>query len=202
VGGVKKMPAKTRKPLSNHEIVTVALYMLRGDAHHVDTEDVAVKANELAPGRFTWRKYPSQINIETVRKRLWDARKPEKGAYLVGSDKTGWLLTAEGVRFAMECASVVRSADLARGRHSLRDRQWLGSERVRMLSSDAYQKITDGIAGTVTVQEAEEFFRIDDYVVGRAREEKIVRALSQFGGDPDLGDVVKMLATKVRRGST
>jgi hypothetical protein len=45
------------KTLSNHEIVTLAVYLLGGDSKRIDTEDVAVKSNELAPGRFTWRKY-------------------------------------------------------------------------------------------------------------------------------------------------
>lgn len=48
------------KTLSNNEIVTLAVFLLGGDSHCVDTEDVAVKVNEIAPGRFTWRKYPDQ----------------------------------------------------------------------------------------------------------------------------------------------
>ncbi len=60
--------------LANHEIVTLAVFLLRGDTRRVDTEDIAVKANELAHGRFTWRKYPDQINIDAVRKRLWECR--------------------------------------------------------------------------------------------------------------------------------
>ena len=70
---MKKATAKTKKGLSNHEIVTLAVYLLGGDTQYVDTEDAAVKANELAPGRFTWRKYRDQINIENVRTFLSDA---------------------------------------------------------------------------------------------------------------------------------
>jgi hypothetical protein len=86
--------------LSNHQIVVIAAYLVGADSSRVDTEDVAVKANQIAPGRFSWRKYPEQINIETVRKRLWDACKEEKGGYIHGSERTGWLLTEEGVAFA------------------------------------------------------------------------------------------------------
>lgn len=52
----------TRKAISlpNHEIVTLAVYLLGGERQRVDTEDIAVKANELASGRFTWRKYPDR----------------------------------------------------------------------------------------------------------------------------------------------
>ena len=53
---------------SNFQIVTVAVYLLGGEARYIDTEDVAMKANELAPGRFSWIKYRDQINIkESVR---------------------------------------------------------------------------------------------------------------------------------------
>ena len=41
----------------NHEIVTVVVYLLGGDSEYIETEDVAMKANEVAPGRFTCRKY-------------------------------------------------------------------------------------------------------------------------------------------------
>jgi hypothetical protein len=38
---------KTQKGLTNHEIATLAVYLIGGDAQYVDTEDVAVKANEI-----------------------------------------------------------------------------------------------------------------------------------------------------------
>lgn len=75
------------RDLSNYQIVVIAAYLVGGDARRVDTEDIAVKANEIAPRRFSWRKYPEQINIDTVRKRLWDACKPDKGAYILGSER-------------------------------------------------------------------------------------------------------------------
>ena len=47
------MTSPKAKALSNHEIVTLAAYLLGGDSKRIDTEDVAVKTNEIAPGRFT-----------------------------------------------------------------------------------------------------------------------------------------------------
>lgn len=197
---MRKPTQQTHKGLSNHEIVTLVVYLLGGDAQYVDTEDIAVKANELAPGRFTWRKYRDQINIDTVRKRLWDAATPEKGAYLAGSEKSGWMLTAAGLKFATNNISSVDSADLSKERLGLKEKQWLRSERVRMLSSEAYAKVQSGQADAVTFQEAEEFFRIDAYVTGPAREQKVMRALTMFGDDQELGEAVKILAGKVRAG--
>src|ERR1700731_4921954 len=87
---------KESRALANHELVVVAAFLAGAQNASVDTEDIAVKANELAPGRFAWRKYKDQINIDAVRKRLWDAAKPEKGGLLIGSEKTGWRLTKAG----------------------------------------------------------------------------------------------------------
>jgi hypothetical protein len=107
-----KNPAKDS--LANHEIVTLAVYLLGGDTHRIDAEDIAVKTNELAPRRFTWRKYPNQINLEAVRKRLWDARTPKKGGYLIGSDNAGWSLTPKGIMFARSKQAVLNKLNLAR----------------------------------------------------------------------------------------
>ena len=60
-----------RNPLANHELVVLAAYLAGAQSNSVDTEDIAIKANDLAPGRFSWRKYKDQINIDTVRKRLF-----------------------------------------------------------------------------------------------------------------------------------
>jgi hypothetical protein len=192
--------AKMKNGLNNHEIVTLAVYLLGGDTQRVDTEDIAIKANELAPGRFSWRKYPNQINIDTVRKRLWDAAMPAKGEYLAGSEKEGWMLTSAGLKFATSNIAVVESADLSKERLGLRQKQWLRNERARMLSTEAFVKIQSGAANKVTIREAEEFFRIDAYVSGSSREQKITRALSAFGNDDELSGVIKLLAQKVKSG--
>jgi hypothetical protein len=197
---MKNAPTKVQKGLSNHEIVTLAVYLLGGDTQYVDTEDVAVKANEIAPGRFTWRKYSDQINIENVRAFLSDAKKDKNGGFLRGAGKDGWLLTESGAAFAKAQVGSLENIDLSRERLSVKDRTWLQHERTRMLGSEAYTKFSEGMADAITSQEAESFFRLDVYVTGNAREDKIVRALNAFGSDPELGPAVRALAPKVRTG--
>src|SRR5712671_5279957 len=124
--------------ISNHHIVVVAAYLAGASALRIDTEDIAMKANEIAPGRFTWRKYPSQINIDTVRKRLWDACRIEKGGYLDGSEKDGWLLTPLGIKAAVEWLALFPKQLAPKQRTSVRERSWHKSERQRLLSSDAF----------------------------------------------------------------
>ena len=97
------------KSLSNYEIVTLAAYLLGGGSLTVDIEDIAIKANEIAPGRFAWRKYPNQINIDHVGSALREAKKPKNGSLLLGSSKEGWLLTEQGLAFAEDRAQDLKS---------------------------------------------------------------------------------------------
>lgn len=194
------MTAPSKGPsLANHQIVTLAVYLLGGETKQIDTEDIAVKANALAPGRFNWRKYPAQINIETVRAFLSDAKKTKNGSYLSGVGKEGWLLTEAGLRFARGNLNVLKAADLSRNRITAKERKRIRMEKERMLATPAFAKFDRGETAFITSQEAEAFFRLDAYVQGAAREQKIARAVNTFGSDKELGDATKTLATHVTK---
>jgi hypothetical protein len=196
---IKTKPTSSlRKALANHEIVVLATYLAGGKSIYTDTEDIAFKANEIAPGRFTWRKYNEQINIETVRKRLWDATKREKGGYLIGSERDGWLLTQTGLKFCRKHIALLTVSKGSSTRRSQRERTWLSRERVRMLAESAYQKFAAGQMKSITPVEAERFFHVDDYVVGAARKTKIERSIAAFAADPLLGEATKQVAEFVR----
>jgi hypothetical protein len=189
---------KSTADLANHEIAVIATYLAGGQYRNADTEDIAMKANEIAPGRFTWRKYKDQVNIDIVRKRLWDATKPEKGGYLNGSEKNGWLLTEKGVAFAAHHSAKLESVDLSGTRQSAKEKVWMNRERQRMAGEMAFQKFTENKIDSVTPAEAEHFFRIDDYVVGKAREEKIERIINHLSGDPDFGPAIQAIAHLIK----
>jgi hypothetical protein len=191
-----KSPA--RKALANREVVVLATYLAGGRTAYADTEDIAVKANEIAPGRFTWRKYKEQINIETVRKRLWDATKVDKGGYLVGSERDGWLLTQIGLNFCKKNLRSLKASESLSNRRSQREQTWICRERIRMLAEAAYQKFSSQQMTTITPVEAERFFRVDDYVVGAARKTKVVRSIAAFATDPLLGEATRRIAELVR----
>lgn len=188
-----------KRSLSNTEIITLAVYLLGGDSKYIDTEDIAIKANELAPGRFSWRKYPEQINIHNIGKRLCDARKPEKGGYITGSFKQGWILSENGLDFSKKKAKHIQDIDMASSILNTKEMLWQEREKARMLVSIAFAKMNKLNGKAVTVQEAEAFFRVDDYVTGKARERKLDRIIKIFGNDPDLGQAIKILAKKVRK---
>lgn len=184
--------------LANHQIVTLAVYLLGGETKQIDTEDIAVKANELAPGRFCWRKYPSQINIETVRAFLSDAKKAKNGSYISGLGKDGWQLTEAGLSFARANLIHVNAAALSRERIPPKEKKRIRMEKERMLATPAFTKFERGVAASITLHEAEAFFRLDAYVRGSAREQKITRALNIFGTDSQLGAAATALAAQIR----
>jgi hypothetical protein len=194
-GGI---PGTAPRRLSNMEIITLAVYVLGGESHFVDTEDAAVKANELAPGRFSWAKYPDQINIHTIKTHLWDAKSDRKGSLLLGTEKDGWMLTASGLELARRRIDALKCVKPTRLKLTAGQEQWRRGERVRMLNNVAYRKLAAGGVDAVTPEEAEAFFRLNAYVVGEARERKITRILNTFSEDEDLGAAVKELADKVR----
>ena len=58
-----------KNKLSNQEIVTVAIYALGSGIGTFDIETIAVKADEMAPGRFRWKTRPDLISDSNT----WDA---------------------------------------------------------------------------------------------------------------------------------
>lgn len=132
----------TNAPVSNVEIVTIAVYQLGGMTRPADTEDIAVRANELAPGRFTWRKYPEQISLQDVRFALENAKRAHCG-YVLGDSNEGWMLTEAGVLFARRNARRLKTEQPTRDRSRPTERKWRRRERERILASDAYLKMRE-----------------------------------------------------------
>ena len=186
---------KETKDLTNFEIVTLAVYLLGGETQAIDSEHVAVKAAQLAPGRYNWRFYPEQINIHIVGAFLADAKKPKNGSYLSGSINEGWMLTEAGALFANESITRLKNVDLAQQRRSDSDKKWLKRERSRLLATDAFMKLKAG--DTVTSRDAAIFFRVDEYITGDARDRKITRIVNAFRTDQELGSTVMKLRTLV-----
>ena len=193
-----KTKPSARKTLANHELVVLAAYLTGGKASYADTEDIAVKANEIAPGRFAWRKYKDQIDIGAVRKRLWDATKLEKGGYLIGTERNGWVLTQAGLKFCKKHLRAMKTGHVGAIKRSQREQTWIHRERIRMLAEPAFQKFSSGQLARISPVEAERFFRIDDYVVGAARKNRIERSIAAFNTDPILADAIRRVAGLVR----
>ena len=193
-------PASSGYSFANHELVVLATYLTGGAKAASDTEDIAIKANDLAPSRFTWRKYSDQINIDTVRKRLWDATKPEKGSYLIGSERTGWRLTKAGFDFARRHIKKLSTLAVSKPRKSQEESASQTREIRRLVQEDAFLKFRRGRQHEITKSDAERFFRIDDYVTGKSRAAKIERFRIIASRNSELSDAINFISGLVREG--
>ncbi|MFT3878558.1 MAG: hypothetical protein QM703_02735 [Gemmatales bacterium] len=182
---------------SGPQLLVLAAYLRGGAQRPIDTEDLAMQAFKLAPSRFSWRKYPDQINIETVRICASDAKKAKNGSMLRGTGNEGWMLTTGGLRWAECHIGDLKTLPIVRSRNSKEERI-LKAERNRLLASEAYQKLTENPGAVVTDREVETFFRIDSYISQNKREERIVRITNAFGEDLELGAIVHKLVNVVR----
>lgn len=192
-----KLTESAETSLSYVEIVTLAVFLCGGATQKLDTEDVAINVAEIAPGRFSWRKYKNQINLEMVRVSLSDAKKAAYGAYLIGSGNLGWSLTPAGLAFCKKAQFKIKHLAHKEKHNSAIDQKWLRIERERLLNAVAYQKFKKGHEDSISSADAASFFRLDDYVQGSLRQQKITRIIRAFGEHKELGPAVKFLAKKL-----
>lgn len=189
----------TEKGLTNEQAVVLALSLLGAELRIVDTEDVAVKADEIAPGRFRWRKYPQYINNELVHTSLRDAKRLSNLVRGAGSD--GWQLTTAGMELAAELQR--RAFSIEPRRHlDPQSKAWAKRERGRLLTESAFKKIETGEAvESIPKRDIDRFFRLDEYVTGEIRSARVQRILNSFLDDAELGPIVRALAERALKGS-
>jgi hypothetical protein len=201
---MRKPPEKrlTNKT-SQAEVVTLAVFQLGGGQRAIDTEDIAIEAHRLAPGRFSWKKYPDQINLELIRVFLSDAKMKNK--LVIGSRRAGWRLTQDGLRWAETAAKALGESDLSRSRAQSRsggpEEQRRHRERDRLLKSAAWRMWKSGNQD-IPVTEAKQVFRLDSYARGDLREAKITRLRDMFSDDPELTPFLDHLIDNLNREAT
>lgn len=184
------------------ELVTVACYLQQTKGQPADLEDIAVQAAALAPGRFSWRKYPDQIHLNAVRMALvhaMEGRTPRVSR--VG--KTEFKLTARGLAWARKVVTD-RSIPRPSPRRSIREqragdstsqaRLWVQHEGRRLRSQPAFEKFLHGLSDSVTRNEAEQFFRLDEYVSRETRRARVEQLGHAFAADSELGPAIRKLA--------
>ena len=121
-------------------------------------------------------------------------------SYLIGADDDGWMLTEAGLSFAKERVGGLKGSNLARAPLNAKERSLLRRERERLLATDAFVKFASNQAGEISIQEAETFFRVDAYVTGDARLQKLLRTKNRFGDDAELGALIRLLESKLSKG--
>ena len=184
------------KDFSNPELVSIAVYLLGGDTYPIDREDIAIKVNEIAPGRFCWRKYPQYIDLDAVGVALRDAKKPKNGGFLVGNNSEGWMLSPIGLkRFRNIDFSLIDRSEFPQYRRDSISAN-IENEAIRLKSTRAYHLYLAGDLEKIGLQDFFQFVRINEYFHGKSRSRRISVIDNAVVDDEDLLDLWNLLKNK------
>lgn len=158
----------------------LALYDLGGAQRAVDTEDVAMRAAEIAPRAFRWKKYPEQINLESVRLAL-KHNKEESPARVSGGILEGWQLTANGLK---ECEGLrgIRSDD--------------HGSVARIRSSGAFRAWREGGSQAVSRASLLDLLRTNDYFPESKRRQRAIALLNCAHSAEDVDAFLSSMTTR------
>jgi len=152
---------KDRK-YSNSDIAVMAVYKWSGALRYVHLEDIAISAAELSPRRFSWKKYPDQINLEAVRLALKNELSAPEGR-VTGGIRDGWMLTPIGLTWCLRNAEVGDAQALLDSIHKEAD---------RAKKTAAFTKTIENREKEVSKTEVEAILRINEYSAARNRRER------------------------------
>lgn len=183
--------------LTNYQLATMAVALLGGDIAPVDREDVAIKLSQIAPGRFSWRKYPERVDLVAVVSALRDAKKPKNKELLVGGNVVGWMLSPRGLNWvkSLDLTTVdERELEAEYRRDSVKANQ--EAERARLRSTRAYELFTADKAEDISLHDFYRFARVNEYFQARTRQRQYAVIENAVAGDQILSDVWSFLKTE------
>jgi len=184
--------------LTNPQLVVIALAQLGGERKFIDREDIGIRVNEIAPGRFVWRKYPDRIDLVVVVDALGDARKPRYGGLVVGGGQKGWMLSPAGVDW-VKTLDLSILEDASEGANKFRKGSVganLELERSRLRNTSAYELFVLECQDQLTVQDLYDFARVNEYFQRNARQRRYNIINNAVVGDEILEKIWDQLRRK------
>ena len=171
--------------LSNAQILALALNELGGSVRAVDTEDIAMEASRLTPGRFAWKKYQDQISLELVRRSLTGDKQSGQPLLIAGSHAKGWSLTTEGKKWVDNLPpNTINQLQSITSRKSNRgggiEEEKMRRELKRIENTEAWMKWQNG--DIPEIHEVNQIFKIDYYSTKDAKDRKVNRLREIFEG--------------------
>jgi hypothetical protein len=182
---------------SNSQLGVIVVYILGGKSASIGLEDIAVKLFELNPGRFSLIKYPSHLNIHTVRVSLSNSQRLPPH-HLSGSIKNGYMLTPEGVIW-VESLDLDETffLDQDKGRKGSVEEQVL-IEKIRLEKTSAYKKVFNKNKNDLHKNDLYEFLRINEYFPLKKVIMRIAFIKNVVDGDKELSNVFSILNNMFR----
>lgn len=181
---------------SKLQLVTLAVALLNGDTTYVDREEVAIKANDIAQGRFNWRKYPERIDLDSVSSALRDAKKTQNGGLVVGGNIKGWMLSPTGLKWikTIDLDVICEKLSIKVRPISISANQEV--ERKRLCNTKAYKLFINGKSKAIVLQDFYEFARVNEYFQTKARHRRYAIIANTVIDDNTLSRLWDLLQTK------
>ncbi|MCY4017818.1 MAG: hypothetical protein OXG39_00270 [Chloroflexi bacterium] len=180
--------------MSNVHLVTIAIANLGGHETYVDTEDIAIQVNELAPGKFSWRKYPEYIDLQVVKYALQDARRERNGGLVVGGSSGGWMLSLAGMEWINDLDTADK--DTRGGLVSYRKGSLLLSQELelnRLRRTEAFSLYRENKTEELLLIDLYKFARINEYFPAKTRQRRFIFIENVVSRDAELQDLWSIL---------
>lgn len=189
------------KKIKNIELITIALYELGGARKFIDTEDIAVKADQIDNERFKWRnkKYKIYIDKSLIIESLNAARVRKIGAFVKGNDKLGWILTTVGLNFCKLSKHKFNGKIIRKKRLSKIEKKYLLREENRIVNTDAYKKFMDNNNKNITENDIKILFKINDYTSLKDLDKRIIDLLDNFQDQDKIYQLINNYKKEVKK---
>lgn len=174
------------KKLANTEIVTIAIYNLGRGLKGFSCEEIATEADRIAPNRFRWKTNPNMISDSVT----WDALSNARKNKYIYEETSNYFLTPEGIKFS-ESNMKHLNLDQAKTRLKKEEIEYINNTKVRLINSDAYKKFKAN--ENITAKDLNNFFRTNDYMPMKKKQEKMVRIKHLFINDEELLTIIDQL---------
>jgi hypothetical protein len=182
--------------LTNYQLATMAVALLGGESEFIDREDIAIKLDEIAPGRFSWRKYQDRIDLVVVVAALRDAKKTKNGKLLVGNNNRGWMLSPSGLKWIKNLNLIAPQNKKSNGYRKDSIYANLEMERDRLRSTKAYELFKNDDFQEICLHDFYRFARVNEYFQTKARQRRYAILDNAVAEDSTLSSLWNLLKEK------
>lgn len=187
------MSNETELSLTNVEIVTLALAILGGANKSIDIEEIGIKAYELAPKKFCWRKHPERIDLRTVQYALKDASSKKKEETLIkGNIRFGYMLTSKGISWSNKIIGDEKEISVDTKKIQTNEEKRI-IEEFRLINSTAMKKFKANMKETINKQDFQDFARVNDYFPDHIKKHRYILIENSIKENKTLKEVWKYL---------
>ena len=189
------------KKIKNIELVTIALYEIGGATKSQDTEDIAIKADQIDNERFKWKnkKYKKYIDKGLILESLKAAKNRAIGSFLTGNDDKGWILTPGGLKFSKESKKLFPKIRVRKKRLTKTEKNYLIREQFRIVNTEAYEKHFSNRENQISQIDIKKLFKVDDYTTKKDLEKRILKLLDNFSDQDSIYQIINKYKKEVKK---